>query len=38
MAAQERFEDTNVVIRIRKSMKDRKHDDQKKPEKGQTTI
>jgi len=35
---QEEFEDTNRVTRIRKSKKNRKHNDQKKCTKGQTTI
>jgi len=32
------FEDTNGVIRIRKSKKDRQHNGQKKKENNQTTI
>jgi len=36
--SKEKFEDTKGVIRIRKSKKDRQHNDQKKRTKGQTTI
>jgi hypothetical protein len=35
---QEEFEDTKGVIRIRKSKKDKQHNDKKKRTKGQTTI
>jgi len=34
----EESEDTKGVIRIRKSKKDRQHNDQRKSTKGQTTI
>jgi hypothetical protein len=35
---QEEFEDTKGVVIIRKSKKNRQHNDQKKKNKGQTTI
>jgi hypothetical protein len=35
---QEEFEDTKGVVRIRKSKKNRQRSDQKKKDKGQTTI
>ena len=34
----EEFEDTKVLIRIRKWKKDRQHNSQKKKDKGQTII